>query len=117
MTDVRPFNPNTIGYEEDDGEYIVCPNCRYSQGDCWDWVMTTEREHECPGCGAVLAVRVEYDATYYARVVGPPRDSDGSGEAGETRSGSTEGDSAGRQASPETVGQASRQEQQKEGDA
>jgi hypothetical protein len=32
----------------------------------------------------------------------PPRDSDGSGEASETRSGLAEGDSAGRQASPET---------------
>jgi hypothetical protein len=31
----------------------------------------------------------------------PGRDSDGSGEAGETGTGSTEGDSAGRQASPE----------------
>lgn len=55
----------------------------------------------------------------YAKVHGDAivalRDSDGSGEAGETAGLDPQGDSAGRQASPEQVGQASRQEQQKEG--
>lgn len=47
----------------------------------------------------------KWDVAAWTRMPEPPawlRDSDGSGEADETRSGSAAGDSAGRQASPDT---------------
>ncbi len=73
MSDRGEFDPARIGDEESDGEYVRCPVCQHQQGDAWEWVKGHEREDECPGCGAVLAVWAEYDVTYYARVVGPPR--------------------------------------------
>jgi hypothetical protein len=94
--DASRFDPSRVGATEYDSEYVICPMCGYQQGDCWEWVGEDETVDKCPGCGGTIAYYAHYAVTYYTKAVAPPRDSDRSGEAGETpESGSTVGESAG----------------------
>ncbi|MFS0771013.1 hypothetical protein [Sphingomonas sp. 1P08PE] len=92
------FDPSRDDYEDND-----CANCSgegFTYGCSWDWQCDTYDEGE----GTCLCTRrcdwcspPQHDPALRAVLAKAlARDSDGSGEAGETGTGSTEGNSAGR---------------------
>lgn len=106
---LRPsgFDPSRDDYEDNE-----CANCGgegFTYGCSWDWQCDTYDEGEgtclctqpCHWCSPP-----KHDPALRAMLAAALRDSDGSGEAGETGTGSTEGNSAGRQASPDQSGAA-----------
>lgn len=53
-------------------EAVVCPWCRVTYGDCWEWVTDTPEKMTCEGCGGSFTYWAEHDVTYNAEPGTPP---------------------------------------------
>jgi DNA-directed RNA polymerase subunit N (RpoN/RPB10) len=52
-----------------DSEYIICPHCGETMGDCWEWVTDSPAETNCDSCGKPMRVWAEHYVDYHAEAL------------------------------------------------
>ena len=57
-------------YDASGSEHIICPICGYEERDSFE-VQEDDDAWECPRCGSILAVSVDYSVTYSTTVKSP----------------------------------------------